>query len=81
VAAVIACPEVAWAIDGVVDEYLAAARKSMGADAVAEFGRQVRRTYDQVARIAITPRWVRFYDFGVGRVPGFLARLVNRDQP
>lgn len=21
------------------------------------------------------PRWARYYDFGAGRVPGFLARL------
>ena len=42
----------------------------MDADAAAEFERNVRDVYDQQARIAITPRWVRFYDFGAGRLPG-----------
>jgi Pyridoxamine 5'-phosphate oxidase len=67
-------------VDGVVPEYLAAARKSMEADAAAEFERNVRATYEQMARIAITPRWVRFYDFGAGRMPGFLQELVAKSQ-
>jgi hypothetical protein len=67
-------------VDGVVPEYLAAARKTMDADAAAEFEQNVRGTYDQMARIAITPRWVRFYDFGAGRMPGFLQELVERNQ-
>jgi hypothetical protein len=65
-------------IDGVVPEYLAAARKTMDAAAAAEFERNVRGTYEQMARIAITPRWVRFYDFGAGRMPRFLQELVNQ---
>jgi hypothetical protein len=28
--------------------------------------------YDQMARSAIVPSWVRFYDFGTGRIPKFL---------
>jgi len=65
-------------VDGVVDEYLAAARESMDAEAAAEFERNVRATYDRMARIAITPRWVRYYDFGSGRVPRFLQELTAR---
>jgi PPOX class probable F420-dependent enzyme len=65
-------------VDGVVKEYLAAARKSMDADAAAEFERQCREMYDQMARIAITPRWVRFYDFGAGRMPRFLQELAEQ---
>jgi hypothetical protein len=34
---------------------------------------------DQMARIAITPNWVRFYDFGAGRMPQFLNELVERN--
>src|SRR4051794_34346225 len=63
-------------VDGVVPEYLAAARKSMDAEAAAEFEQQVRKMYPQMARIAITPRWVRYYDFGAGRMPGFLQELA-----
>jgi hypothetical protein len=36
----------------------------MDAEAAAEFERHVRGLYDRMARIAITPRWVRDYDFG-----------------
>jgi len=56
-------------IDGVVPEYLAAARRTMDAEAAAEFEQNVRGMYDQMARIAITPHWVRYYDFGAGRMP------------
>jgi Pyridoxamine 5'-phosphate oxidase len=68
-------------VDGVVKEYLAAARKSMDADAAAEFEGNVRAMYDQMARIAITPQWARFYDFGAGRMPRFLQELAERHRP
>ena len=67
-------------IDGVVPEFLAAARKSMDAEAAAEFEKHCRATYDQMARIAIEPSWVRFYDFGAGRMPKFLTELMERAQ-
>lgn len=64
-------------VDGVTDEYLAAARKSMDEAQLAEFERNVRSTYREMVRISIEPRWARFYDFGAGRLPAFLADLVN----
>jgi nitroimidazol reductase NimA-like FMN-containing flavoprotein (pyridoxamine 5'-phosphate oxidase superfamily) len=64
-------------VDGVPDEYLEAASKSLGAEQRAEFETQVRSVYDQMVRIFIEPGWVRFYDFGAGRLPGFLTRLVS----
>jgi hypothetical protein len=67
-------------VDGVVDEYLAAARKTMDAEAAGEFEQQVRGMYDQMARIVITPQWVRYYDFGAGRMPRFLQELAERSQ-
>jgi nitroimidazol reductase NimA-like FMN-containing flavoprotein (pyridoxamine 5'-phosphate oxidase superfamily) len=67
-------------VNGVVPEYVAAARKTMGAEAAAEFEKNVRGTYKQMARIAITPRWVRFYDFGAGRMPQYLQELVEQNQ-
>ena len=67
-------------VDGVVPEYLAAARKTMDAQAAAEFERNVGAMYDQMARIAITPRWVRYYDFGAGRMPRFLQELAEQKQ-
>jgi nitroimidazol reductase NimA-like FMN-containing flavoprotein (pyridoxamine 5'-phosphate oxidase superfamily) len=68
-------------LDGVTEEYLASARKVMDAEALAQFEQACRQMYDQMARIAITPNWVRFYDFGAGRLPGFLQDLVERNQP
>ncbi|MET8148413.1 pyridoxamine 5'-phosphate oxidase family protein [Actinoplanes sp. NPDC049668] len=67
-------------VDGVVPEYLAAARKSMGDEAAAEFERNVRLMYPQMARIAIAPRWARFYDFNAGRLPRFLQKLAEQSQ-
>jgi hypothetical protein len=64
-------------VDGVADEYLAASKKVLGAEHFPEFERQVRSTYDQMARISIEPAWARFFDFGAGRLPSFLAELVG----
>ncbi|WP_203963373.1 pyridoxamine 5'-phosphate oxidase family protein [Actinocatenispora thailandica] len=65
-------------MDGVVPEYLAAARKNFDAEQAAEFERNCRAMYDRMARITVEPRWVRFYDFGAGRVPRFLADLAAK---
>jgi hypothetical protein len=67
-------------VDGLVPEYLAAARKSMSAEAAAEFEKNCREMYDRMARIAIVPGWVRFYDFGAGRIPKFLKELAERSR-
>ena len=67
-------------VDGVVEEYLAAARKTMDAEAAAQFEQHSRQMYDQMARIAITPRWVRYYEFGAGRMPRFLQDLADRNR-
>lgn len=67
-------------VDGVVPEYLAAARRSMDTAAAREFEQNVRRMYDQMARIAIRPTWVRFFDFGAGRMPRFLQDLAAEKQ-
>ncbi len=52
----------------------------MDAEAAEEFERNCREMYDQQARIAIKPHWVRYYDFGAGRVPRFLQTLAARTQ-
>ncbi len=62
-------------LDGVVPEYLEAAAKSMKGDDLAGFEASVRETYDRMARISIRPDWARYFDFGEGRVPGFLRAL------
>ena len=65
-------------VDGVVEEYLTAARKGMTGEELAVFERSCRELYDRMARIAIRPLWVRYYDFGAGRIPGFLRELADR---
>ncbi len=65
-------------VDGLVEEYVMAARRSMDAETAERFVEQCRKTYTQgMARIAITPSWARFYDFGAGRLPRFLQELVE----
>jgi hypothetical protein len=64
-------------VDGVPDEYVAASRKTLDADQVAEHVRQAQSFYDQMARIRIQPQWARFFDFGAGRMPRFLSRLAS----
>ena len=50
----------------------------MDTESAAQFEQNVRRMYDQMARIAIKPTWVRFFDFGAGRMPRFLQELAAR---
>ena len=64
-------------VDGVPDEYLAGSRKTLEAEQVEAFERQVRSMYPQMARISIEPQWARFYDFGAGRIPSFLSKLAG----
>lgn len=67
-------------VEGVVPEYLAAARKNMDPEAAAKFEEHVLGVYDHQGRIAIKPTWAQFYDFGAGRLPQSLQNYVNRDR-
>jgi hypothetical protein len=67
-------------VDGVPDEYLAASGKKMDGEQARQFEAAVRSTYKQMARITIQPRWARYYDFGAGRLPGFLLKLIQDNQ-
>ena len=67
-------------VDGVLEDYLMAARKSMATEAAAAFEENCRKMNAQMAWIAITPSWVRFYDFGAGRMPRFLKDLADQAQ-
>jgi nitroimidazol reductase NimA-like FMN-containing flavoprotein (pyridoxamine 5'-phosphate oxidase superfamily) len=64
-------------VDGVPDEYIAAAAKTMDPSTVVEFERGVRSFYKQMVRISIEPLWARFFDFGAGRLPTFLGNLMS----
>jgi nitroimidazol reductase NimA-like FMN-containing flavoprotein (pyridoxamine 5'-phosphate oxidase superfamily) len=65
-------------VDGVADEYLQAAAKTMEGADLAGFEQAVRATYEQMVRISITPAWARFFDFEAGRLPHYLQELVSR---
>jgi nitroimidazol reductase NimA-like FMN-containing flavoprotein (pyridoxamine 5'-phosphate oxidase superfamily) len=64
-------------VDGVADEYITMSTKSMDAAEQADFEREVRKVYKQMVRISIEPQWARFFDYGAGRLPAFLDKLVN----
>jgi len=64
-------------VDGVAPEYFEAAAKGESGIDLGQFEERVRAVFDQQARIAITPEWARFYDFGAGRLPPFLHKLVE----
>jgi nitroimidazol reductase NimA-like FMN-containing flavoprotein (pyridoxamine 5'-phosphate oxidase superfamily) len=64
-------------VDGIPEEYLLASGKAMDQEQLRGFEATVRRMYKQMSRISIIPRWARYYDFGSGRVPGFLLKLAS----
>ena len=66
-------------VDGPVPEYLEAAAKSMEGEELVAFEEACRETYDRMARISIVPDWARYFDFGAGRLPGFLRELTSRN--
>ena len=55
-------------VEGVPEEYLEASKKAIGADQWQAFEAGVRQTYQQMAKISITPEWVKLFDF-VTRAP------------
>ncbi|HEY0530031.1 MAG TPA: pyridoxamine 5'-phosphate oxidase family protein [Actinoplanes sp.] len=65
-------------VDGIPSEYLAGTTKVMDAGQSAEFERAVRQMYQQMVRITIEPSWARFFDYGGGRIPRFLAELAEK---
>lgn len=65
-------------VDGIPEEYLQATTKVMDEAAVTEFEGMVRQMYQQMVRITIEPRWARFFDYGGGRIPRFLAELAEK---
>jgi hypothetical protein len=67
-------------LDGVAPEYAEASRRYFGPEQGEAWVTQLGQLAPQMARIAITPTWARFYDYGAGRVPRFLQELAERQQ-
>ena len=68
-------------VDGVVEQYGAAGRKTTDAQAAAEFAQHVRGIYDQMALIAIIGCWVRYCDFGAGRMSRSCRNWPSSNSP
>ncbi|MQA01232.1 MAG: pyridoxamine 5-phosphate oxidase [Streptosporangiales bacterium] len=64
-------------VDGVFPEYLAGAKKHVGAERMPEFEATVRGIYPQMARLTVVPEWAKLLDFET-RLPSFLEELIAR---
>jgi hypothetical protein len=63
-------------VDGVFPEYVAGARKLTPIEEFPEWEAGVHALYDQMARIDITPTWVRIHDFE-NRIPQAVEDLAR----
>ena len=63
-------------VDGVFPEYVAAARKVTPAEEFPQWEAGVNALYDRMARIDVTPTWVKIHDFET-RLPQAVADLVK----
>jgi nitroimidazol reductase NimA-like FMN-containing flavoprotein (pyridoxamine 5'-phosphate oxidase superfamily) len=62
-------------VEGVPEEYLAASKRNVAPEGWEDFEAQVRHLYDSMARVVITPTWVRLNDF-VRTAPRAVERVV-----
>jgi hypothetical protein len=63
-------------VDGVFPEYVAGARKVTPAEEFPKWEAGVHALYDQMARIDITPTWVKIHDFET-RIPQAVEDLAR----
>jgi nitroimidazol reductase NimA-like FMN-containing flavoprotein (pyridoxamine 5'-phosphate oxidase superfamily) len=63
-------------VDGVPDDYLAAARKVFAPEQFVAWEKGVRALYDRMVRISIAPTWAKVLDFET-RAPAAVERLAR----
>ena len=63
-------------VDGVPDAFVAASRRFVGEDGMAEWEAGVRSLYTRMAIIRVTPTWARIFDFET-RFPGPVDELMQ----
>lgn len=61
--------------DAALDEYVANSIEGLDEDHRRLAEAQLRSIHHAMVRIWVEPSWARYYDFGAGRVPAFLAGL------
>jgi hypothetical protein len=67
-------------VDGIPDEYLLAARKMYGEEAMPEFKASVSALYKRMARISITPTWAKLIDFE-RTLPSAIEEILREQSP
>jgi hypothetical protein len=71
-------------IDGVPDEYLAGAAKSLDGEKMKQFEANARSTYQQMINIRIAPTWARYFSVKDGSPnfsPGSRTQRTETPQP
>jgi hypothetical protein len=63
-------------VEGVFPEYVAGSKKGIPPEEFANWEAGVRELYDQMARIDITPTWVKIHDFET-RIPKAVEELAR----
>ncbi|HLI01497.1 MAG TPA: hypothetical protein VKV06_11995, partial [Acidimicrobiales bacterium] len=61
--------------DAALDYYITGSLEGLEGQRRRAAEEKLRALHRGMALISIEPRWARYYDFGAGRVPEFLARL------
>lgn len=61
--------------DAALDYYVANSVAGLEGEARREAEARLRSLHRRMSLITVHPTWARYYDFGAGRVPSFLARL------
>ena len=64
--------------DAVREEHIANSIEGLDEDRRPAAEAKLRSIHRRMARISVEPRWARYYDFGAGPVPAFLARLAEQ---
>lgn len=64
-------------VQGVPEEYIAAAAKRIAGETLSGFEAEVRSLYAEMARVKVRPQWAKLLDFDGGPLPAFLQRLID----
>ncbi|MFJ1707538.1 pyridoxamine 5'-phosphate oxidase family protein [Kitasatospora sp. NPDC088346] len=66
-------------VEGVPEEFLDASRRYLDPEAFPAWEAEVRRLYESMTRITVTPSWAKVLDFET-RIPSAVQELADRRQ-